>query len=178
MIALTTIEAAIRTSWLLTVLQEIDSTAEVIFADPSGPRPTVVYASFRLLTIGGSRFADHRGPRESDDKTEFVKNRELIYSVNIFGSNAMGLAEHAKSRLIMPDVTDPLRLSGIAVYDSTIVTNLTALLTTDREARAQFDARFGAASSLVLDEGVIDTAVGRGEITGSGTTLHTVPFEA
>jgi hypothetical protein len=167
-----TIEAAVVT-WLS------DATSKtVILANQGTPRParpylTVLISSVR--TVGGE---DARAISAVGVQTIYG-DREVSVSVQAFGAGALDLARAAALALNKETVRQKLATSGLCPSGITpIVAELTELLETDFEERAQFDAVLALGETYTDTVGLIEHVEGEGTITQPGKDDTVVPFAA
>ena len=153
------IRASLRGDWLLPALQQLDATAEVIFARQDGQQPAEPYATLLIAGIARRGAADERRGPDTDGLVKLTGTRRLAVSVNVFGPQAVRMAEHAIAYLGLSTVTAALRADGVVVYRSEDVQDLTGILDTGFQGRAQFDLAVGVVSELVETIDVIDGAV-------------------
>ena len=138
---------------------------------PNAPRPTVPYVGLRVLTVAVKTGFD--APVSVADDAGFptglvayVGPREMNVSFECFGATheqAYGVMAAWQASLDTPPVQQLLEASDLAVYTIGQVTDLSTLLLTAYEGRAQMDCSFGMTSRLTVDAGRIDTV----DITGS-----------
>lgn len=163
MITRATIEAALR-AWLTASM----SGVAVIFADQGAPVPTAPFATIKLGTlvpVGHDHRLGYTDPGAPAYMTQSMcGDRKLTVSVNVFGSGAMDYARAGANALSKETVRDPLNVAGLAPAAGVPeVRELTGLLDTGFEERAQFDAMF------FLGETYTDTMPVIERVSGEGT---------
>lgn len=84
-------------------------------------------------------------------------HRECTVDVNVFGPTALARAEAVRSALQLLAPLSKLRAAGLAPYAASEVRDLTGLLETERQPRAQFDVRFGLTSFTPEYVGAIES---------------------
>lgn len=161
---------------------------KVIYLEPeqvNQPRPPKPYFGFKFTSpaqkIGDD---DKRNVLDANGNptTQWVSGgvRKLTVSFECFGTsheeayNYMGLWQ---TSLDMENVQADLRTYGLAVWQIGNVADLSALLNTGYEGRAQMDCFFGIAMNLVSDLGSMETVEVKGTINtnqGTVTTDQTV----
>ena len=139
--------------------EQLDDLEEVIFGDQTAPQPPKPYATIRLLTVTKLGLSDELLPTISSGGVQTIKaQRTAAFQIQFFGEDALQFAEDAKASLQKPSVLEDLFYAkGLAVIDDATVTNITALLETEFEDRAQLDVVFGYASTDTDDVGLIET---------------------
>lgn len=139
----------------------------VIMAEPevpNSPRPTLPYITLKI-TSPSIRYGDDV-PLPIDDPTgacETLVNyggpRKMVASFNVYGSTheqAYGLAALWQARLDQHPVRELLRRDGVAIWLIGEIRDLSILLGTGFEGRAQMDVQFGLASNLTADLGAME----------------------
>jgi hypothetical protein len=135
----------------------------VIMSEPevaNAPRPSLPYMTLKIIT-SAIRFGDDVAAHVSElGETSTVYNyggqREMVVSFNVYGrthEEAYGLAALWQARLDQIPTQTLLRQSGLAVWLIGEVRDLSMLLATGFEGRAQLDCRMGLASNLTADLG-------------------------
>lgn len=131
----------------------------VIWDDQSGIRPEKPYGTLRVIS-GPAKVAGHdeQRVRQSDNKIEVSGIRVFTVSCNIYGANALSLMSQADAWLGHLVTLEAFRAAGLAVVRNERIQNLTRLMDTGFESRAQMDVVFSTASVLVDDiTGIIET---------------------
>jgi hypothetical protein len=181
----TTVHKAAIRAWLVS---EWESDVPVIF-DKQGRRPPASpYCTVNLdgpRTLGG----EHRGaitdngidladPNTADQAVAL--HQRIDASINIYGPDAMDRARGAVEALGKTQVKDNLRSAGLAPpHERPDPRNLSALVKTAFEERAQFDVSFGFGAVFTDSFPLIETF--EGEVTlykPDGTVRSVSSFEA
>jgi len=158
-----------------------------VLEDPTvqnAPRPTnpgvAPYFSFKLTSPGIKSGDDH----STYDGTGTIYNRggqrKMMVSFQCYAQQqetAYNLMALWQGSLELEQVQENLRKAGIAVWVIGNVADLSALLNTGYEGRAQMDCSFGIASNLTQDLGQIDTAEVTGKVTFDGGEAEVGPTD-
>ena len=139
----------------------------VIMAEPevpNSPRPTLPYMTVKI-TSPSIRYGDDV-PEPIDDPTGMSETlvsyggpRKMVVSFNAYGTSheqAYGLAALWQARLDQHPVRELLRRDGIAIWLIGEIRDLSLLLGTGFEGRAQMDVQCGLASNLSADLGAME----------------------
>ena len=157
----------------------------VIVDRPNTPRPKLPY--FALLLTTPIQKVGSRDSREhvNDTKWNIGGQRRFTLSVrsyvetadkNFFQSQDL-LAQLQDSLEDETRRTD-LTTAGLAVWFSTDILDITELLETGFESRAQFDIEFGIASNRETDLGAIEKVKIQGTVDGETEPEFQVPEES
>lgn len=141
------------------------------------PRPEKPYFSFKMITPSVSYGDDAEIRPPSGDDFIYGGQRTGALSMHCYGNSqeeAYGQMSYLQAILQTPNMLELLRKSGIAVFDIGDVADLSQLLNTGYEGRAQMDVRIGFASNITVPVGTIDEAVIQGE---ADTGSEEVPIE-
>lgn len=147
------------------------SAERVLWAEQLPPRLTRPFATLKLGALTRTGGADEL--RESTDldapdgeEIEFtaVGQRLLVVSCQAFtqditgGAAARALLARAQAALALPSVTEAFAGAGLVVVNEGGINDLTALLDTQFEGRAQMDVTFALAGSVTERTGYIAEA--------------------
>lgn len=124
------------------------SGVSVIWARQSAPPPATPYVTLAL--VGGPIAIGHDAQRRvhlpdgeelADLRVDWLGAREMTLSVNVYGGDALAIASTLQSSLSLETVRDALAAAGMSVIRAGDIRDLTALLETTFESRAQMDVR-------------------------------------
>lgn len=129
-------------------------------------RPKLPYFSFKLTTPAA---------KTGDDAMEYVTaetfnrggERKMVVSFHCYApeqEQAYNFMAQWQAALELQTIQAILRSAKIAVWTIGGVADLTQLLNTGYEARAQMDVQFGIASNLAEDLGSIETVEIQGQV--------------
>lgn len=119
----------------------LDEDALLIWADQNQHRPMRPYVSMKLL-LGPVAIGQDEERQDEDDFVMISGFRELTLSVNYFGENPFrGLGE-VQTRLRFPSTRETLYASGLVFVSDSGLRDLSQLLETQTEQRAQMDLVF------------------------------------
>jgi hypothetical protein len=165
--------AALR-AWFLPATGLAD--AKVIWANQNGPRPLPPFATInpRVAIRRLGVYDEERLDPDAPGQIDRVGQRKLTISCNAYGPGAIDLLERAQEALDTNAARAAFASAGLAVSDRGEVRDLTKLLETQYEERAQLDVVFALATASSEDAGYIESA----EITATllnpdGTTAAT-----
>lgn len=138
-------------------------------AVPNSPRPPsgLPYFSFKVTTPAAP--AGYAAQKYTGTGNVFNLGAQRVTSVSFHcyaedQESAYNYMSVWHMHLNMPDTQERLRRSKIAVWTIGTVADLSQLLNTGYEGRAQLDAQFGIAFNLTQDLGAIETIEVEGTI--------------
>jgi hypothetical protein len=144
--------------------------AHVIFAEQNAATPAGDFITIRLgdtVALGAYDRVEviHRPENPPGEEVELTSHgcRELTVSIQAFTVETHGdasgraLLSKVRNALALPAVREALRAVGLAPFDSGSVRNITALVDTDFQGRAIFEARFNLTESAVERTTFIET---------------------
>lgn len=130
----------------------------VIYADQNAPRPDKPYATIRIISenkLGGN---DEGATVDDDGIQSFCGQREAAVSLNIYGEDAFDSMKLALNSLSKPSILEDFFYNDdIAILNKGDILNLTDVLETEFEERAQMDLLVGYAEEYTDDVGYIET---------------------
>ena len=147
---------------------------KVIAAEPEtadSPRPEKPYLTLKIITPG-ARFGSDAYVDTSEDGVYSMQGpRAMTVSFNCFGRSheeAYGLMALLQARL-GGDIRlqETLTRGGMAVWRPGAVADLSQLVNTAYEGRAQMDVTFGVTSVLPVDLGIIEQVQVVGPVDGT-----------
>lgn len=153
--------------WIITSTGLKD--AKVIFADQAATRPQPPYAIIKPFP-GIRRIGAYDEERLTDEPgiINRIGQRRLTVSVNIWGPGAIAMMEAAQDGLERYDVMDGLEAAGLAPWNRGESKDLTGLMETNYEERAQIDVVFGYTSESEEDVSYIATVEYEGQYNAGG----------
>lgn len=137
---ITEIETALY-NWAAAVVAAAGSSAQVIFLNQDGPRPTPPFVGLNLIGPRMTGGSDHQSDQGTGDQG-FIQQgmREFTVSVNVYAENdSLTLATKLHSSLNNPVYFDQLAEDKIGVGAVNDVNDLSQFLETEWERRSQFD---------------------------------------
>lgn len=145
------------------------------------PRPRVPYMGVLVTTASIKSGFDWFGPATDAPGTRtgavrYQGTRTMTVSFEAFGATheqAYALLATWQGALEQPPVQDALQSIGLAVRDIGAVNDMSALLNTAYEGRAQMDVAFGYTANSTVDLGLMDTVDVTQSVLWDGGTLHT-----
>lgn len=154
----------------------------VIMAEPevpNAPRPALPYLALKL-TVANVAYGWDQADWVTGTQYTMSGVRSATLSTHSFGRSheeAYGLLATWQANLQAEPTLDLLRQSGIAVWNTSDVRDLSLLLNTGYEGRAQMDVTLGLASVLTLDLGAIRSLAVQGTITPDGGAPQNVSVQ-
>lgn len=142
------------------------------------PRPTKPYVSLKLTTPSAKTGDDDK--RHIPNTTKWISGgvRKMTVSFQAYGRSheeAYNYMALLQTGLDLENIQEFLRRAGIAVWIIGNVADLSQLLNTGFEGRAQMDCTFGIAMNLTSDLGQMDSVAVEGEVT-HGTDTDELDF--
>lgn len=149
--------ATVKTSlyqWAITVLP---GGMPVIFYEPNAPRPAVAYVTLYLNSIVsvGQDWSDDDA--DNSGVINMKGDRQFTLQVQAYGGDPLTVMENLRTSLQKQSVLDTLRAGGIAFYQSIAIADITELVDSQFERRAQLDILFGIGQIYTDAPGFFDT---------------------
>jgi len=145
----------------------------VVVAEPEvegQPRPRHPYVTIKITTPA-ARYGSDSIEMQPDGTAAVAGPRAMTVSFNCYGHSheqAYGYLAMLQARLDAdPLVLAPLAAAGVAVWKPGAIADLSQLVQTAYEGRAQMDVMFGITSNLTMDLGIIETAGVQGTVAGN-----------
>lgn len=149
------IQDAIRDAVLLA-----GSNTSVIFFRPGAPRPALPYTSIQYLSNVGE-INDFEQFDQTDNLVKLFGNREVTYTLNCYGNNALDEANKLQGSIRTTTVRAKLAENvAIRIWRTESIRDLSLLVDSGFEERAAFDIVFNIPmedGSTVQDLGYFDT---------------------
>jgi hypothetical protein len=150
---------AIQDSIRSAVLAAGDNTS-VIFYRPNAPRPELPYTSIQFLLNAGE-IDDIEAFDQTDNMVKLFGNREVTYTLNFYGDNALDEANTVQGKIRTTTVRQILAENvSIRIWRMEQVRDLSLLMDSGFEERAAFDIVFNIPmedGSTIQDLGYFDT---------------------
>jgi len=141
-------------NWAITV---VPMGMPVIFWEPNAPRPTVPYITLFLSTITSVN-QDYSAPgADSLGDITMSGDRQFTLEIQGYGNDPLTVLENIRSSLQTQTVLDHLRLSGMVFYQSLIINDITDLVDSQYERRAQLDVLMGIPQVYTDNPGYFST---------------------
>lgn len=138
-------------------VSNLPSGVEVIMYNQNAPRPTTPYVTLffqNLLQIGNDYIPK---PTVDSGLVEQVGDREFTVQIQTYGDDCFTRLENLRSSLQKTSVLDSLRANGIAFVQQFPIQDITELLSSRFENRAQMDILFRTAQNYNDTLGTIAT---------------------
>jgi hypothetical protein len=115
----------------------------IMWADQSGYQPDPPYITLKIITGPVEvDIKDRLEYNETDQRFEAKGTRVITLSINYFGQQSFENMEKLQNSLNLPEVREYFRTNEIIPFDDTGVSNITELLDTVFEERANLDVMF------------------------------------
>jgi hypothetical protein len=153
------------------------SDTKVVWSNQNGPRPLVPFAEInpRLSTGRRGMYPEERPDPVVPGRIVRIDQKRLTVSCHLYGPGAIALLEQAQEYLDTYASRTAFGPSGLALLDRGTVQDMTKILESDYEERAQLDLIFGLAVSSTEDVGYIQTIAATVILTNpDGTPAATI----
>jgi hypothetical protein len=129
----------------------------VIYYQPNAPRPTIPYLTLYLSTVNAVNQDWTSSSVDVNGVAEMKGDRQFILQIQAYGNDPLTVLENVRTSLQKESVLDTLRGNGIVFYQSITINDITDLVDSEFEKRAQLDISF--AIGQVYDDtlGYFDT---------------------
>lgn len=140
--------------WAVTV---VPMGMPVIFWEPNAPRPTVPYVTLFLSNIVAVNQDWSSADADASGIIDMKGDRQFTLQIQSYGGDPLTVLENIRTSLQKQTVLDTLRANGIAFYSSLAINDITDLVDSQFERRAQLDVLMGIAQIYTDDPGYFDT---------------------
>lgn len=128
----------------------------IIYWQPNSPRPNVPYITLFLQSVTAVN-QDWTSPSSDGSGVVNMKgDRQFTFEIQAYGSDPLTLMENIRTSLQKQTVLDGLRANGIAFYASLVINDITELVDSQFERRAQLDILFGIGQVYTDNPGFFD----------------------
>lgn len=133
----------------------------VIFWNPNGPRPKVPYVSLFLSSITALN-QDYSSPNADVNGDIYMKgDRQFTLQIQAYGNTGivdpLTILENMRSSLQKQTVLDTLRANAIVFYQSLTINDISDLVDSQFESRAQMDVLMAIGQTYSDSPGYFDT---------------------
>lgn len=140
-------------AWAITV---VPSGMPVIYWQPNAPRPDVPYITLFLGSVV-SVGQDWSAPdADINGVIDMKGDRQFTLSIQAYGNDPLTVLENIRTSLQKQTVLDTLRANGIAFYQALTINDITELVDSQFERRAQLDVLFGIGQIYSDNPGYFD----------------------
>lgn len=136
----------------------------VIFYEPNAPRPEVPYVTLYLNSVVAVNQDWSAPDADVNGVIDMKGDRQFTLEVQAYGGEPLNVMENLRTSLQKASVLDGLRTNGIAFYQSLLISDITGLVDSKFERRAQLDILFGIGQVYLDDPGYFDEVIIDGEI--------------
>jgi hypothetical protein len=159
MIDFTVVKASLH-GWITSILP---LNMPVIFYHPNAPRPKHPYVTLYISTVV-SVGQDWSANTAHDDGTVDMKgDRQFTLQIQAYGGDPLTLLENVRTSLQKQSVLDILRANGIAFYEALSIEDLTDLVDSEFEKRAQLEVLMGMGQIYIDDPQYFNIVEAEGE---------------
>ena len=154
--------ATIQTNIYTWAAANVPAGMPVIWYEPNSPRPVVslVKVPYITLLIASSIQInqDYSAPNaNSSGVINMSGDRQFILQIQAYGGDTFTVLENLRTSLQKQSVLDTLRTNGIVFFNSFDINDITTLVDSQFEERAQMDIRFGIGQTYTDAPGYFDT---------------------
>lgn len=153
--------ATVKNGLYTWAVSQVPSGMPVIWWQPNGPRPVVSGVNVPYITLFIQSVTavnqDWSAPEADINGVINMKgDRNFTLQIQGYGADPLTLLENIRTSLQKQTVLDTLRASGIAFYQSLTINDITDLVDSQFERRAQLDVLFGIAQIYTDTPGYFD----------------------
>jgi len=163
-------------AWASEIIADMGSSIPVIWADGKGPRPGKAYMTLKIVSAprtGRDEYIMLSGGGYGGDELASVATREGTLSINVVGDDALDILAGFDDRVCGIKSLDSLTVKGLSCRRSSGARDMTGMIETQPEQRAQMDLSIAWTSTVVSDTGPIETVEVTGEFIGGATEHET-----
>lgn len=135
----------------------VGSSIPVIIYEPNAPRPNSQYVTINIssITSYGQDWANSLSTALGE--VQMKGDRLFTVGLQCYGGDTLTLMENIRTSLQKQTVLDGLRTNGIAFYQAFTINDITELVDSRFEKRAQLDVLFGIGQVYLDTPGFFDT---------------------
>ena len=148
-------------AWLSGIL----TGASVIWDKEDGVRPPLPFATMNIIS-GPSSAGPAEERYKSQDTYAYAMRKKFTLSINVHSDDALMRINSIVNALELPSHQSILQGAGIAVWGNSDPRDLSQLMDTEYEGRAQIDINLSFAQTIEDSPGEIRTVHVRGDIQG------------
>jgi len=149
--------ATVKNSLYLWAVSQVPMGMPVIFWEPNAPRPTIPYITLFLSNIVAVNQDWSAPDADINGVIDMKGDRQFTLQIQGYGADPLTVLENIRTSLQKQTVLDTLRANGIAFYSSLAINDITDLVDSQFERRAQLDVLMGIAQIYTDDPGYFDT---------------------
>jgi hypothetical protein len=155
--------------------QSILPGVTVIWAEQNAPRPQGEFVTLKIISgpikIGRD---ESRISETIPGQLDIIGHRSFIVSINSYGGDALVLLLKLQDSLSLLSVRDPLSTAGLTVNDVGNVRDVTAVVDTRFERRANLEVTFSYVTTYDENPGYIEkVSVAENYLDGDGSSQIT-----
>ena len=121
----------------------------VIFYDPNAPRPNQPYLTLFLSSIDQVSWDWYSQSSNAAGEINMHGDRRFTLQLQAYGNDPLTVLENLRTSLQKQSVLDTLRANGLSFYNFLAINDITDLVDSKFEKRAQMDLRFGIGQSYI-----------------------------
>lgn len=115
----------------------------VIYYQPNAPRPKIPYVSLYLTSIVAVNQDFTSSHADLSGDVYMKGDRNFTLQIQAYGNDPLTVLENMRISLQKQSILDTLRANGIAFYQSLTISDISSLVDSQFEKRAQMDVLFG-----------------------------------
>ena len=128
----------------------------VIFYEPNAPRPNQAYVSLYLSNTTQVNQDWTADETDANGIVDMKGDRQFTLQIQAYGDEALNVLENLRTSLQKQTVLDILRAGGIVFYISLGINDITSLVDSQFERRAQMDVTLGIGQTYTDNPGYFD----------------------
>ncbi len=150
----------VRASLYAWALNVVPAGMPIIFLYPNAPRPTVPYITLYISSV--TSVHQDWSYHKSDPNGVITQkgDRQFVLQIQAYGHNAtndpLTVVENIRTSLQKQTTLGTLRANGIAVFNALTINDITELVDSRYERRAQIDILMGIAQTYTDNPGYFD----------------------
>lgn len=137
---------------------QVPTGMPVIFYQPNAPRPNVPYVTLFIASVNQVNQDWSSDEADVNGEIDMHGDRQFTLQVQAYGgSDPLTLLENMRTSLQKQTVLDILRAGGVVFYSSLAINDITNLVDSQFERRAQFDVSLGIGQVYSDNPGYFNT---------------------
>lgn len=152
----------------------INPAATVIWENQAEARPPKPYCA--LLFITGPIRIGHDSEIVVTDKTQVRGIREMVLSVNYFGTNALAEMSRLQTAFGFPSAREMLLRDNIVFVKETGLRDLSSLMENRFESRSQMDVMIRLTENVTdIDSTIVEAVILENDMDSSSVIIDSTP---
>lgn len=135
-------------------ISQVPTGMPVIFYQPNAPRPNQPYVTLYIVSVVQVNQDWSSDEANDDGEIDMHGDRQFTLQVEAYGGDdVLTLLENMRTSLQKQTVLDILRAGGVVFYSSLAINDITNLVDSQFERRAQFDTLLGIGQVYIDNPG-------------------------